>query len=144
MWKTNKGAFLLIAGVVLISIFAYYSYATDVFQSFKTEEKAAPAALLNVGSKEVSAVTSYTVPDDTDDVVRFTLALDRKGIIESARVEDAVKNEASAKQKEFSGLLTARLQGKKLSELTTIDKVGKSSLTTQAFNKVIEELKSQM
>jgi len=143
MWSIKRST-LLIAGVVLLSIFVYYGYAKDIFRSAKTEENNQPAAPVVVAAREISTVTKYLVPEEAEDVVRFTLGLDQSGVIISAKVEDAIKNEASDKQKEWSGLLTTKLQGMKLSELTAIDKVGKSSLTTQAFNKSIADLKSQM
>lgn len=144
MLNTKKSS-LLIAGIVLVSIFAYYSYAKDLFRSYnKPEENTQPmVAPVATGTREISVVTRYAVPE-REDVVRFTLKLDINGVIISAAVEDAEKNAASDKQKEFSGLLTTRLQGMKLSELTAIDKVGKSSLTTQAFNNSLAELKSQI
>ncbi len=57
---------------------------------------------------------------------------------------DPETGEIPEKKKEFNDQVNVILKGKKLSELTKIDKVGKSTLTTDAFNSVIDELKAQL
>lgn len=138
MFKIKKSV-VVISAVVLVSVFVYYRYATKIFQTNRGEENIAV-----VGSKEVSAVASYGVPEDRTDTLRFVLAIDKQGVIESVKTLDAATNEVPEKKKEFNDQLTVIIKGKKLSELTAIDKVGKSSLTTQAFNSVIDQLKAQL
>ncbi len=47
-------------------------------------------------------------------------------------------------QQNFAENLPAAVKGKKLSELSSIDKVAGASLTTAAFNQSLAQLKAQM
>ncbi|TXH01333.1 MAG: hypothetical protein E6P95_01975 [Candidatus Moraniibacteriota bacterium] len=96
-------------------------------------------------SKEVSATTTYSIAEvGKTHQVKFTLMLDEQGMITGTKLVEMPQGEASDKQKEFSGLLTTMIQGKKLSELTKVDKVGKSTITTDAFNSVLGDLQAQL
>lgn len=93
---------------------------------------------------EVSAVISYQVPNGTDKV-RFTLGLDDDKRIVSVKTTDVLAGDVSdEKQNEFSSNLLLVIQGKKLSELEAVDRVGTSSLTTDAFNSALPDLKAQI
>ena len=92
--------------------------------------------------KEVMVKTSYQNPAGADDV-RFTLVVDAAGTIVDAKTDVLAIHDISMKrQTAFAEGFTAAVKGKKLSELTAIDRVGGSSLTTKAFNESLAELKA--
>lgn len=94
--------------------------------------------------KDVSAVATYAIPNG-EDKVKFTLTLDKDGIIMGVKSTDVIKpDEVNSNLEKFNNGLEVVIKGKKLSELNNVDKVGTSSLTTDAFNKVLGELKAQI
>lgn len=148
MWKMKKST-ALIALVVVVSVFVYYRYAQQVLAPSKEEANtpAAPKKMEDAaaqGWKEVSAEVSYSTPGDSVDHLRFVVSLDKQGVIQQIQTLDAETNEIPEKKQEFNDQINGILKGKKLSELTAIDKVGKSSLTTDAFNQALSKLQSQM
>lgn len=142
MLKTKKCGLFFVAVIVVASVFVYYRYAKDVLQVGKQEEVAQPKAVAT--SKEVSAVVTYATPGDEPDTLRFVVTLDQTGLIQNIQTLDATTNEVPAKKKEFNDQINVILKGKKLSELTAIDKVGKSSLTTTAFNSALGDLQKAL
>ncbi|MEK9151614.1 MAG: hypothetical protein AAB547_03200 [Patescibacteria group bacterium] len=143
MFKIHKGI-VLIAVVIVLSVFIYYRYAAKVFQASKNEEAVLMTESVPVGSKEVSAVATFDTPGDYAEHLRFIVTVDTQGVIESVKTVDAATNEIPEKKIEFNDGLLVVIKGKKLSELTAIDNVGKSSLTTAAFNSVIDQMKAQL
>ncbi|MEO8581103.1 MAG: hypothetical protein ABI425_00825 [Patescibacteria group bacterium] len=94
--------------------------------------------------KEVSVTTKYQSPAG-EEAVGFTLVLDENGIISDAKTEiHGLKPISVDRQTKFAEGLPAVIKGKKLSELTNIDRVGGSSLTTNAFNASLQDLKAQI
>lgn len=92
--------------------------------------------------KKSSVRTSYKNPGGTDEVA-FSLVVDETGTIITASTEVLAKNPTSIQRQEaFAEGLPQAIQGKKISDLTAIDKVGGSSLTTAAFNTSLAELKN--
>ncbi|MFA9262084.1 MAG: hypothetical protein ACEQSB_01855 [Undibacterium sp.] len=99
---------------------------------------------MNKQTKEVSVSTAYSNPSGKDEV-KFSLFVDSTGMIVDAKVGVLATNDISKKrQMAFADGLPAVVKGKKLSELSTIDKVGGSSLTTKAFNDSLATLKSSL
>lgn len=137
---------LLIALVVLVSVFVYYRYAKEAFRA--KEEEISSLAVRQTGDvtglKEVSAEVTYDTPGDYPDHLRFVVVVDAAGTIQSIRTLDAETGEEPAKKKEFNDQINVILKGKKLSELSAIDKVGKSSLTTDAFNEALPKLQAAL
>lgn len=95
-----------------------------------------------VNLKKASVRTSYKNPGGEDEV-GYSIVVDESGTIVTASAEVLAKNPTSIKRQEAfaEGLLQA-IQGKKISDLTAIDKVGGSSLTTASFNASLAELKA--
>lgn len=139
MLKTKKSVLLVIGFIVVISIFVYYQYAKNVLMRSSKQEVA-----VQPNSKEVDAVVSYDAYEGKIDTLRFVVLVDRTGMIQEIKTLDAATNEVPEKKKEFNEQVNVLLKGKKLAELTTIDKVGTSSKTTEAFNKALGELKSEL
>ena len=95
-------------------------------------------------TREISSVATYEVPGGTDKV-RFTIGLDTGGRVVSVKSTDALKGDTvSENLAKFSQGLLLVIGGKKLNELTAVDRIGKSSLTTTAFNSVLSDLKVQI
>lgn len=91
----------------------------------------------------VSAEKEYKTPSGSDNV-GFSAVIDAEGVIVDTSVRVLANNEISKKrQAAFAEALPLAIKGKKLSELSAIDTVGGSSLTTRAFNESLAELKLQ-
>ncbi len=106
----------------------------------KKTEKMSPSA----ETKTIRTVATYTSPAG-EDKIAFVLGLDASGTIVSTLIESMTENEISKKlQGMFGEGFSGAIVGKKLSELSNIDRVGGASLTTGAFNQSLAALKSQM
>ena len=143
MSKTNK-VITLIATVLVVSVFVYYRYAVDILQVNRNESPVPMVETLPVGTKKVSAEIKYMATEDKEDFLRFEVTVDNDGRIVDVATLDAKTGEVPEKKKEFNKGLLVVIKGKKLSELSAVDKVGTSSYTTTAFNKVIDQLKAQL
>ena len=132
-------AAIAVAAVVLLS----YRYVPALLQA-----RDSSAGTVNdtdlAAVREVSSVATYEAPGGTDKV-RFTIGLDTGGRVVSVTSTDALKGDTvSENLAKFSDGLLLVIRGKKLSELTAVDRIGKSSLTTTAFNSVLPDLKKQL
>lgn len=138
----KKRVLLLIGGVLLLSAFVYYRFAKDVLWGTKNEQ------LMTVKdeavTRKVSGEATYPTPGDYDDHLRFVVTIDANGIIQNIQTLDADTNEIPPKKVEFTEQINVILKGKKLSELTKIDKVGKSTLTTDGFNAALPQLQASL
>lgn len=104
--------------------------------------QAAPVVEEAKAEKKTSVRTSYKNPGGEDEV-GFSLTVDGAGIITAAQVEVLAKNPTSIKRQEaFAAEFPKAIEGKKLSELGNIDRVGGSSLTTASFNASLAQLKA--
>lgn len=136
---------VVIATVIVLSGAVFYVYAEQLWYGFfpTVEAPTAPTVAPPQKKGEVSAEVRYSIADtDKNYHVRFTLLVDTEGTITGVKMVELPKEETSEKQQAFADNLTVMIKGKKLSELTKVDKVGKSTLTTDAFNSVIDELKT--
>ena len=103
---------------------------------------AAPSPAVATAPNTRSVKTVYGNPAG-EDPVGFNIRVDDNGIITEVKVDILAENSTSKnRQESFATGLPQVIIGKKLSELTAIDKVGGSSLTTNAFNASLEKLKS--
>ena len=143
MFHIKKGI-ILIALVIVVSVVAYYEYAVKIFQINRSDAVVPTVVTPLVEEKKVSAVATYMATEDKQDSLRFVVTVDKQGVITDLAILDAKTNEVVEKKKDFDEKVSVIITGKKLSELTAIDKIAKSSLTTKAFNGVIDELKAQL
>jgi len=147
MSKTRSYGIFLIASVIVVTVFVYYRYTQDMLSPTRENEVSIRSGM-PVGEqpemKSVSAVVTYDAYEGKMDTLRFVVSLDQAGGIQGIKTLDAVTNEIPEKKKEFNDRVNVILKGKKLSELTAIDKVGESSRTTEAFNKVLPELQAAL
>ncbi|MEX0896187.1 MAG: hypothetical protein WDZ94_04640 [Patescibacteria group bacterium] len=94
--------------------------------------------------QSVSVNTEYLSPAGPENV-GFTLTIDSAGIITEAQTEVLGKAPTSImRQESFAEELPSVVVGKQLSELTEVDRVGGSSLTTAAFNEALAEFQAQI
>lgn len=128
--KTKRG--LIIATVVVVIVAVIY------YRFYLKKESSTPIL------REVSTTSTYKVPNGENNV-RFTLLLNSSGVVVGVKSTD-IRNSAAINEKltEFSNNLLVIIKGKKLSELTAVDRVGKSSITTTAFNNALGALKAQI
>lgn len=148
MNNTQKA--LALAAVVLVALVGYKVAmrpeapieATPKQADTTTEAPVAatPAAVV----KQLTTQTTYKEPAG-ESSVGFTLSVGSDGVITDATVEVLATHDVSkARQAAFAAEFSAAVKGKQLSELTAIDRVGGSSLTTKAFNDALATLKAQM
>lgn len=98
----------------------------------------------NLGEQEVSVEISYQSPAQLENIA-FKLALDSQGTIVQAQAIVLSEHPISKmRQTSFAKEFPKVLEGKKLADLTHVDRIGGSSLTTGAFNNALEDLKSQI
>lgn len=143
MFQIKKGI-ILIAVAIVVSVFAYYEYAVKIFQTNRSNDVVPVMATPLVEGKKVSAVATYMATEDKQDSLRFVVTVDKDGVITDLTTLDAKTNEVPEKKKDFNEKVSVMIKGTKLSELVAIDNVAKSSLTTKAFNGVVDELKAQL
>ncbi len=140
--KVPKGL-IVVSVIIVVTVAVYLREVAKVLQSWRPEVVPATEVAMQK-PKEVSAVAAYDVNEEVSHEVRFTLGLDADGAITSVALVENSTGVASDKQKEFSGKLEVIIKGKKLSELSAVDRIGTSSYTTNAFNSVIDKLKAQL
>ena len=111
-----------------------------------TSEKgtAETSEMTSTEGKTLTKTQDYKSPAG-EEKVGFTLVVDDAGVITDAKTEVmAVAPTSKMRQESFAKDFKAAVVGKKLSELTKVDRIGGSSLTTGAFNAALEELKKQV
>lgn len=139
--KTPRG--ILVVFLIVLAVALSYRFGPALVSSLGGEKQALYQPDLPI-AREVSAVAAFEVPDGTDKV-RFILGLDENGAVVATRTTDVLAGDSIDEHlQEFSDNLLIMLKGRKLSELTAVDKVGKSSLTTKAFNSAIPDLQKQL
>ena len=125
--------------VIVISALIYYRTSVmalvSSFANPATNEQ-------SLATRELVQMASYQTPQGTDNV-RFTVTLDTAGLITDIKVLN-VEDPGNKHVEEFNQLLLQKIQGKKLADLNAIDKVGTSTLSTDAFNTALEGFKMQL
>jgi len=109
-----------------------------------TPDKGTNGTDMKATEKKLSTKVSYKNPAGEDEV-GFNVTVNSEGVVVDATADVlAIHAISQTRQLAFSQGLGAALKGKKLSELTSIDRVGGSSLTTDAFNASLPQLKAQL
>lgn len=125
---------------------AVESSPTPVIETSSAAPTTAPAGspAMAPAGKTVSFATNYQSPAQLEQV-SFSITVDEAGVITDAKSDVlAVHPISVTRQTAFAKDFPAALKGKKLSELSQVDRIGGSSLTTGAFNKALTELKAQL
>ncbi len=142
----NKRNIIIILVVALVVGLIYYQQSLLSFL-FKDGESAPSSSYINTAvTREISTLVAYDVPNGGGHNTRFSVFVDQDGLITDVKSLDELyaSLESQIKLDEFSENLLKIIKGKKLSELENVDRVGTSSLTTNAFNSGLENLKSQI
>lgn len=117
---------------------------TAVTPSTSMEAKPTESSDAMTKGEEVSSIQKYQSPAG-EEQVGFTLVLDKDGVITDAKTDVMGKAPISiTRQTAFKEGIAATVKGKKLKDLADVARVGGSSLTTGAFNKALEEMKTQI
>lgn len=107
-------------------------------------QKETTGAMMEAAVKTTRIQTSYKNPGGSDEV-GFVVMVGSDGVVTDAKAEVLAVNPISkVRQEAFAEAFPAALKGKRLSELTAIDRVGGSSLTTGAFNAALPQLQAQL
>ena len=139
----NKKCFY-IAVVVILAALAFYLYSAGKLPGYRNEDTSGVMSESSVVfAREISVETTYPVPGK-EDVERYTMFLDEDGLIVDFKAEGVFDSSLNKKLGEFSEGLLLVIKGKKLSDLEEVDKIGTSTLTTDAFNASLSEFKSQL
>lgn len=136
---------LPIIGIAVIAIVVIGLKMTQPTKPTDTMMKAAtpsPMAEVKTG-KTVQLETEYQSPAGPEKVA-FALTVDDSGVITKADTTVMGKAPISVvRQEKFKAELGTAVVGKKLADLSKVDRVGGSSLTTGAFNEALAKLKAQ-
>lgn len=135
--RNKKKAF--ITSLALLAAVALVSYRVVQLEFFDWT-KGTPAGEEIVLLKELSGMNTYSVPGGSH-TLKFILLVDTEGTIKGVKGLDLTAPDHQSKVDEFSESVLAIINGKKLSDLNEIDRVGTSSLTTNAFNAALLEIK---
>jgi hypothetical protein len=111
-------------------------YFSDTTPVAVTAPQEVPAAL-----REYSSVIKYPVPGK-DHTIDFTFYVDGDGKVEMLKFTDVTDPEHQVKVDEFEAEILTMVTGKKLSELTPFDKIGTSTLTTDALNEALVKIQA--
>lgn len=136
---------LPIIGIAVIAVVVIGLKMTQPTKPSNTmTQTTAPGAVTEVQTgTTVQLETEYLSPAGPEKVA-FALTLDDAGTITAANTTVLGKAPTSImRQQNFKTELPAAVVGKKLADLTKIDRVGGSSLTTGAFNEALAKLKAQ-
>lgn len=141
----GKTVVIALALLVAVVSFAYYQL---------TGSESARQTVVTESTKEatvqeaLSATVDFDYPGGTHRVV-FNIAVDDAGTITKVTAVDLddpdnqdISNPYPVNV--FAEKLTTVVAGKKLSELEAVDKVGISSLTTEAFNEGLEKIQQKI
>lgn len=135
------GILVVAAGVV---IWKSMDEIDPVADKAGSGDKKSSGTDMQVADKKLNTKTSYKNPAGEDEV-GFNLMVNGEGVIVDATVDIlAIHAVSKTRQLAFSEGLAGAIKGKKLSELSAIDRVGGSSLTTGAFNSSLAQLKEQL
>lgn len=143
MLKTKKRLFVIVVVVLFLSLVLYLA-SSGRLPLYRDEDSTPPVNEVDFAfSREMSVVRTHEVPGG-EDVVRFTVYIDDGGLIVGTRARGEFDPSSDTKLEEFSENLLLVIKGKKLADLEEVDRVGTSSLTTEAFNDSLGELKAQI
>lgn len=138
--NAKRNIAVVIAAALIVGLAYYYRENLAGYLASKGMLPASGSEA--VARREVSYTATFAVPDGSD-IVTFSLFLDKEGVITDAKSVNKEDPLDANVLKFNAGLLTV-IKGKKLSELGPVDKIGTSSLTTEAFNAALAKLKAQL
>lgn len=138
----NKRNAIIVLVVVLVAGLVYYRDA--LVKYLNISGSLAPGSGYE-STRELSEDSTYAVPNG-EDKTKFSVFVDKAGVVTDVKATDLIKDntEVQGHLNTFAETLLTVIKGKKLSEIEKVDKVGTASLTTNAFNSALANLKSQL
>lgn len=130
-----SSALILVAVVSVV----YYLIQGEQAREAATEETPEEAAY----HRTLSHTVEYDVPGGSH-TIAFSIGLDESGVIQNVEGIDVTDPDHQDNVDTFVENVNTMIVGKKLSELDAIDKVGTSSLTTDAFNESLANIQTQL
>lgn len=130
--------------IIVLSVLLSGCQFTDQLKSLTNTQqvKKADSDWLKAGNTFQTTV-NYESPGGQE-INKFHITLEG-GVITNVEIEVFTEIDASIRyQQQFAKELPPLLIGKKLSDITVIDKVSGASLTTKAFNDALLKLKNQL
>lgn len=137
--NTKRNIAIVIAAALVVGLVYYRDSVTGYLASKGISFSSENAVL---ATRELSTVVTYKAPNG-DDTVKFSLFVDRNGVITDVKSLN-MADPADANLLKFNAGLLTVIKGKKLSDISAVDKIGTSSLTTDAFNSALAKLKTQL
>jgi hypothetical protein len=131
----NKKNLLVVALILVVLISGLTLFYINKSVVKMTNEKVLPKEIHTIYTPEVLG---------EEDVILFSVLIDANEQIVNIKARGYYDTSLNEKLEEFTEGLLLAVKGKKLSELENVDKIGKFSLTTKAFNNSLEDLKSQI
>lgn len=135
---------LILPTIITLSVVLSGCQFADQLKSLVSTSQVKPAD--RTWSKQgsvYSTTVNYESPGGQE-TNTFHLTINR-GVITAATVDVVTQIDASIRyQNQFAKELPSVLVGKKLSDLTAIDKLSGASLTTDAFNQALTKLKAEI
>lgn len=140
----NRRNLLIILAVILLAgVFYYRSAITNFFSSLRADVMKNEMESTDSTVRELTSTITFTVANVTE-IVKFNVFVDTDGVITDVQSINVANPADSAHINAFNDALRVVIKGKKLADLTNIDKIGTSSYTTEAFNSALPELKAQL
>ncbi|MCW9054626.1 MAG: hypothetical protein OQJ98_01425 [Candidatus Pacebacteria bacterium] len=139
----NKKIALIVVVVIVIAGLVYYRETITGYLSKEAEYVSVTENIDVTAFRKISAVTMFDVPEGGDHRAEFSIFVDADGVVQNVRAIE-LDGESKVYFDKFSDGAYEVIKGKKLSEVGPIDRVGTSSLTTNAFNSVLNDLKAQL
>ena len=133
----------LIIAIVILAMMLIVGYGMLTAKQTTEQDAVAPAIDEKAIYRELKSVVEYEAPGIIHKV-EFSIFIDEDGIIQDVNATELAHEGYEEKLGSFSDKLTATIQGKKLTELEAVDKVGTSSITTQGFNEALEDIKTKI
>jgi hypothetical protein len=108
-------------------------------------EEASPGAdSMTAEGKTITDTGAYTSPGGPE-TIEFTIVVDNEGVITEAKaVPQGTNPTTKIRQGAFAAEVGKVMVGKNLNEITKVDRIGGSSLTTGAFNTFLAAAKAQL
>jgi len=139
----KRNLFILVAIVLLVGVFYYRNAITNFFSDLRADVMKNEMEATDTTVRELTSTITFAVGNVTEEV-QFNVFVDADGIITDVQSINVANPADSAHINAFNDALRLVIKGKKLTDLTNIDKIGTSSYTTEAFNSAIPELKAQL
>lgn len=136
----SRSLLVLIGGVLIVLVFLMYYLINgeQARQNVLIDEQDEETAIY----RELSDTVSFEYPGGTH-TIKFEFLVDEAGVINEIKAAD-IDPENQGQLANFVTTANTQFVGKNISDLSNVDKVGTSSLTTAAFNESLANIQAQL